>query len=279
MNWGEAIKGTSPHIVRIETPTGYGTGFLSFYNYDKSWCGIATAAHVVRHAEEWQEPIKIRNENSMRFLKGADDRVIFVDYTTDSAVVLFLKGDLQLPEVPVALMPVDQPCSIGADIGWLGYPVIEPNTLCFFAGTVSARQTTTKAYLIDGVAINGVSGGPVFHCPTPGEAQVIGSVSAYHANRATGEALPGLLRAQDVSHFHGVADHIRSIDEANAKKREFEEAQKQKLQPEGEAVIVAPGVASPAVVSENAEPEGRVPQTLAEAVGEGAINFQTDDQT
>jgi hypothetical protein len=84
--------------------------------------------------------------------------------------------------------------------------------------------------LIDGVAINGVSGGPVFHCPSPNseEIEIIGCVSAYHANRATGETLPGLLRAQDVSHFHAAAQHIRSIDEANIKKREFEEAQKQK---------------------------------------------------
>jgi hypothetical protein len=51
-----------------------------------------------------------------------------------------------------------------------------------------------------------------------------------HANRVTGETLPGLLRAQDVSHFHGVANHVRSIDEANAKKREFEEAQRQKTE-------------------------------------------------
>ena len=47
-------------------------------------------------------------------------------------------------------------------------------------------------------------------------------MSAYYVNRATGEALPGLLSAQDVSHFHGVADSIRNIDEANAKKLEFE---------------------------------------------------------
>lgn len=54
---------------------------------------------------------------------------------------------------------------------------------------------------------------------------MIGCVSAYHANRATGEALPGLLRAQDVSHFHESADTIRSWDEAAAKKAEFEAAQ------------------------------------------------------
>jgi hypothetical protein len=154
--------------------------------------------------------------------------VIFLDHATDSAVVLFLKGELQLPQSPIALLPMDEPCKIGVDVGWLGYPGIEPHTLCFFAGTVSARQAARQAYLIDGVAINGVSGGPVFHCITPNSVQIIGCVTAYQANRATGEALPGLLRAQDVSHFHSVAGHIRNIDEANAKKREFEKAQKQK---------------------------------------------------
>ena len=52
MNWERAINTIRPHVVRINTPTGYGTGFLSFYNHDRSWCGIATAAHVVNHADE-----------------------------------------------------------------------------------------------------------------------------------------------------------------------------------------------------------------------------------
>jgi Trypsin-like peptidase domain len=236
MNWGEAVNAITPHVVKIETPTVYGTGFLVFYNHDQSWCGIATAAHVVSHADEWQEPIRIHTDANAapRFLKS-EDRVIFVDYTNDSAVVLFVKGDLKLPEVPITLLPMNEPCSIGSDIGWLGYPAIEPHTLCFFAGTISARQPARKAYLIDGVAINGVSGGPVFHCPSPDNTvQIIGCVSAYHANRATGEALPGLLRAQDVSHFHSIAGFVRNVDEANAKKREFDEAQKQKSQADGE---------------------------------------------
>jgi hypothetical protein len=170
MNWDEAIQTISPHVVKIETPDGYGTGFLAFYNLPHEWCGIATAAHVVSHADEWQQPIKIIGDTSRKFLKE-DERVIFLDRPTDSAVVLFLKGDFELPEVPIALLPMDQPCGIGIDVGWLGYPNIEPNSLCFFAGTVSARQASRKAYLIDGVAINGVSGGPVFHCPTPNNVQ------------------------------------------------------------------------------------------------------------
>jgi hypothetical protein len=91
---------------------------------------------------------------------------------------------------------------------------------------VSARQEFRKAYLIDGVAINGVSGGPVLYMTETEGVQIVGTVSQYRANRATGEALPGLLIAQDVSHFHDVLNHVRSIDEANIKKRELEEAQK-----------------------------------------------------
>ena len=232
MNWDRAIKVVTPHVVKISTPTGYGTGFLSFYNHDSRWCGIATAAHVVSHADEWQQPIRITHPHSKTTeFRTENDRVIMLDHIADSAIVLCLKGELQLPEVPIALLPMSEPCGLGVDIGWLGFPAIEPSALCFFAGTVSARLEGMRAYLIDGVAINGVSGGPVFHCPRLRQGcRSLALVAAYHANRVTGETLPGLLRAQDVSHFHGVAATIRNIDEANAKKAEFEAAQKEREQ-------------------------------------------------
>jgi len=226
MNWDQIVKKVTPHIVKIETPDGHGTGFLSLYNHDKTWCGVATAAHVVSHADEWQQPIKIihSGSNETVFLKSSE-RTIFIDWRTDSAVVLFLKSNLQLPEFLITLFPVGTPLDIGAEVGWLGFPAMEPSTLCFFSGTVSARQEFRNAYLVDGVSINGVSGGPVLYSTEADGIRVVGTVSAYRANRATGEALPGLLIAQDVSHFHDVANHIRSIDEANKKKKEFEAAQ------------------------------------------------------
>lgn len=233
MNWDRAIETIRPHVVKIETPSGYGTGFLSIYNQSGSLCGFATAAHVVDHADEWDEPIRISHAASgaTRFLKSGD-RVFYVNRRTDSAIVLFLKGDLVLPERPIDLLPVDGSCGIGSDVGWLGYPSLEPDTLCFFAGTVSAHQPDRQAYLIDGVAINGVSGGPVFHCTSSSEVQIIGSVTSYHPNRAAGQTLPGLLRAQDVSYFRDVAQHIRDIDEANAKKRAIEAQQEETQNPE-----------------------------------------------
>jgi hypothetical protein len=157
-------------------------------------------------------------------------------------VVLFLKGDLELPESPIALLPVGEPCNIGVDVGWLGFSNMEPDTLCFFSGSVSVQQIARKAYLIDGAAINGVSGGPVFHCLGPDGIQSIGTVSAYHVNRATGEALPGLLRAQDVSHFHGVAGYVQSLDEANVKKQEFEESQKRQADIPAEDLLPDPEI-------------------------------------
>jgi hypothetical protein len=228
MNWDQVVKKVSSHVVKIETPSGHGTGFLFMYNDAKTMCGIATAEHVISHADNWQQPIKIHHPHSEKtiFIKQ-EERVIYRDWKTDSAVILFLKGDLQLPESPIALLPMGTLIDIGAEVGWLGFPSVAPNNLCFFSGNVSARQEFRNAYLIDGVAINGVSGGPVLHLTGTEGVQIVGTVSAYSANRATGEALPGLAIAQDVSHFHDVANHVHSIDEANKKKQEFESQQSQ----------------------------------------------------
>ncbi|MCG8345987.1 MAG: serine protease [Chlorobiales bacterium] len=231
MNWDQIVTKITPYIVKIETQSGYGTGFLFLYNESKTWCGVATAMHVVDHAEEWQQPIRIRHKQTDNavFLKESE-RVIFKDWKTDSAVVLFPVGDLPLPQDLIPLLPSDSIIPIGVEVGWVGFPAVAPFDLCFFSGNTSARQIDRKAYLIDGVAINGVSGGPVLYSTGTEGVQIVGTVSAYQANRATGEALPGLLVAQDVSHFHDVATHIKSIDEAHKKKEEFEDSQNKQIE-------------------------------------------------
>jgi hypothetical protein len=227
MNWDQIVKKVTPYIVRIETPSGHGSGFLYLYNDDKSWCGVATAAHVLYQAEKWKQPVEIyHSESNQNLFLREHERVITIDWETDSAVLLFNKGELPLPENLIPLLPTESPLSIGLEVGWLGFPAIESYTLCFFSGIISARQEPRKAYLIDGVAINGVSGGPVIYSTSTDGIQFIGTVNAYKANRATGEALPGLLIAQDVSHFHDILNYVRSTDEANRKKQEFEAAQK-----------------------------------------------------
>ncbi len=107
---------------------------------------------------------------------------------------------------------------MGNKIGWLGFPAIPTASLCFFAGDVSAWVQSLSAYLVDGVAINGVSGGPAFHILEfdPGAVWIIGVFSAYMPNRATGEVLPGLSVVRDVSQFHELAPSFASLDQARA---------------------------------------------------------------
>ncbi len=224
MNWDSIVEAVTPVVVKIETPSGHGTGFLCLYNEPRTFCGIATAYHVVKHAEQWQEPIRITNyaTGTSQFLRETD-RVIFSEQEKDSAVVLIRTGDLKFPEEPIQLLPTDQRLSLGMEVGWLGYPAMASATLCFFAGNVSAWQDFRRAYLIDGVAINGVSGGPVIYA-SPSDLDgstrplIVGAISAYFANRATGETLPGLSIAQDVSHFHNIITEIKSWDEAEKQK-------------------------------------------------------------
>ena len=64
MNWDQIVNKITPHIVKIETQTKYGTGFLSLYNENKTLCGVATALHVVNHADDWQQPIRIQHHAS-----------------------------------------------------------------------------------------------------------------------------------------------------------------------------------------------------------------------
>jgi hypothetical protein len=229
MSWDQIVKKVSPYIVKIETPSGSGTGFLVTYNDEKRWCVVATALHVVSQADEWQQPIRITHHDSghVAFLKESN-RVVYADYETDSAGILFERGDFPFPEQPIPLLPLDRPISIGCEVGWLGFPAIDQYTLCFFSGSVSAHRPDRKAYLIDGVAINGVSGGPVLYSTETDGVQIVGTVSAYRANRTTGDVLPGLLISQDVSHFHAVTDKVRSIDEARRKQQELENAKPDK---------------------------------------------------
>jgi hypothetical protein len=103
---------------------------------------------------------------------------------------------------------------VANEIGWVGFPALSPTDLCFFSGRISAYIEAQRAYLVDGVAINGVSGGPAFWPAEKDAPHVIGVVSAYAPNRAQGETLPGLSIIRDVQQLQSLVKKFRTMDEA-----------------------------------------------------------------
>ncbi|MDP3057370.1 MAG: hypothetical protein Q8N37_02510 [bacterium] len=130
---------------------------------------------------------------------------------------------------PLSLISKGHTVKQGVEVGWCGFPSVAIDQLCFFAGYISCPIRQEESYLVDGVAINGVSGGPAFYIdPLTKEPKFFGVISAYRANRATGEALPGLCIVRSVNSYQSTLEQINSIEEAKRK----EEEEKKKLEEE-----------------------------------------------
>jgi hypothetical protein len=225
MGWAKDFEAVRPYIVRLETPQGFGTGFLFAYNSNKDFAAIATAAHVVEYADDWKLPVKVRHHESGREVFLVDDgRLVELDRRRDSASIVMPNPGF-FPDQVLPMIDSTKFHRVGRDVAWAGYPAIADPHLCLFTGTIAAFISEDDSYLIDGVAINGVSGGPVFVAEKNEPPEVIGSVSAYISNRQRGDTLPGLLRAQDVTPFYKTIRTFRSIDEARAnREKEQQEA-------------------------------------------------------
>jgi hypothetical protein len=145
----------------------------------------------------------------------------------DAATIIVNAQALPFPATTLPLLESSSHLKIGVEVGWVGFPAIAPINFCFFSGPISFFIEDESSYLIDGVAINGVSGGPVFR-KLPNEPELVGIVSAYKANRRATDTLPGLLVAQDITPVHEHIQQINNLDEA----KETEEKQKQEQKQE-----------------------------------------------
>lgn len=243
-NWYTCCERVEPYIFKILTPRGSGTGFFLGYSGTKKLCGIATAAHVIDQSFYWEEPIRLVHQDSGEavFLRP-EDRIIYVDERRDTASVIFNPKKLGLPADAPALISAGKHLKVGVDIGWMGFPAVSPNNLCLFRGSVSCWLKDDSAYLLDGVVINGVSGGPVFSGYADGSFRIAGVVSAYLPNRATGVSLPGLCLASDVGPFY----------ETLAKLKDFDAAKNEEKKPEQ-----PPATPTPAAKPLDGEPQGFV---------------------
>lgn len=208
VEWHVIAETVKPHVIAVETPDGNGTGFLLHRQGGQFW--VATAAHVVRNAMTWDQVITLHHGAFTEPLAlYRRQREIRLHPRLDSACVSADLPELRddtFPKEPIEHVPSERSVKPGVEVGWLGYPYMVPG-LCFFSGRVSAH--VKRRYFIDGVGIPGVSGGPAFlfgKGPTDAEKgiRILGSISAYHPDRASGEALPGLVVADDCTQWPDV---------------------------------------------------------------------------
>ncbi|MFA6391982.1 MAG: serine protease [Patescibacteria group bacterium] len=219
INWHNPLMKITPYIFKIKTPSVSGTGFQIFYSEKTNFLGIATADHVISHEDDWEEPIRIiHHQSGKSVLLKHNDRTITRYPEKDVAFILFKNKDLPIIPKPLDLIDKDEILQQGFEVGWCGFPSVAANDLCFFSGHISCHIPKEESYLVDGVAINGVSGGPVFYADKNGEPKFSGIISAYVPNRATGETLPGLCVMRSIGSYQHILQDLKSIEKKIVKK-------------------------------------------------------------
>ena len=232
-SWSDAIELLKPHVVKVHTPQASGTGYLIAHAKSKNLSGIATAAHVIAHAHQWEQPIRVEHfQSGQSLLVRHHERAVLLEQRHDTAAIVFDRQAMPLPSEPLPLIPEGYILKVGVEAGWLGFPQIAPNSLCFFSGRISCWQEESRAYLVDGVAINGVSGGPTFQLVADGVV-VIGVVSAYLPNQTLSGTLPGLCVIRDVKQFQELIPKFKSLDEAKAEEPVVPQVEQPASEPKG----------------------------------------------
>ena len=194
-DWSSVIPSLEPLCFRIHAGSSVGTGFVIGISTTDNGrhTMLVTALHVVKDILGNDEPLElVRNDGAVisRLVDGPVRIYPVGPPECDSALIeVQTRGPLvtqnQLLPIPLKTM-----LPRGAALGWLGYPGLVFPELCFFNGVVSGYQEQPPIYLVDGVAINGVSGGPAFDR----SGLVVGLVSAYLPNKVgPSTSLPGLM--------------------------------------------------------------------------------------
>lgn len=190
------------YVVRIEIPNSYGTGFLvarEEISNGKVVAVIASAYHVIEHAAQCNTPIIVTHHSSGKKIKLAGTgRGITAHKDHDLAVLRLPFELLPFPEKNLTLNRSNRKYLPGTNMYWCGLPNNARNHLCLFRGCISSQCNESEGYLVDGVAIHGVSGGPAFIVKEE-MLVIIGIVAAYIPNMATGEPLPGMSLVRSIN--------------------------------------------------------------------------------
>ncbi len=212
--------------VKIDTNAGHGTGFV--YRVDDHAALIVTAAHVLADVKSGESSITLSNGRWLPSITLEKSEWKIIKDTTlerGDTIILSVKPGIfaKLRKIGVEIGPSANIFEIGEEVGWAGFPTTHPDTLCFFSGHISACTGDPHSrYLVDGVAVPGVSGGPLFPLRFSGGNTwiiLIGAVSCFHrfylprySNNKGEDAFPALMQAERLDQM---GDFIAEFDRLN----------------------------------------------------------------
>jgi hypothetical protein len=212
--WALAAERVSRVLFRIETDTKAGTAFAILWAEDPSKHGFATlfatANHIVADYKQGS-PLSLTSADGSSTLDTQACTLTVIPPSSGDYDIALISATSERSILPpsylVPLLSHDLYAPRGAQLGWLGFPSIVWPELCFFQGSLSGYLSEPYAYLVDGVAINGVSGGPAFN----NEGTVFGVVQSYIPNRPTKElTLPGLMAVVPIASLdHWISSSLK----------------------------------------------------------------------
>lgn len=194
--WEQLIPAIEPLVYQVRAGAALGTAFVISVTGEADGgrhSMLVTAWHVVKDVVRTEEPLDlVRSDGTLVSTLTTGSVAIYPvgPPQCDTALILVPTRQPLVDSKTLLPLPLETMLPRGADLGWLGFPGLVYPELCFFRGVVSGYQEKPPIYLVDGVAINGVSGGPAFDRT----GLLVGFVSAYVPNQVDhGTTLPGLM--------------------------------------------------------------------------------------
>ena len=201
VEWSMAVHQMMGNLVRIETHgDGHGSGFIIPPPTNTPGnCCVLTAYHVIKLAYDTGATITIKNSAGQSIDLPSLLRNVFYIKERDQAIIGFNAPTEFGALRTVHFLSHDYHCNPGVELGWLGFPRLAKDIPCFLSGRISAYLPEEEAYLIDGVSIHGISGGPAFYCDNDGKVVLAGIVTNYYPNEVNNQAWPGLAMFRTIN--------------------------------------------------------------------------------